>query len=125
MRTALRTLRGWTSTPEEIFFLVWLGDGSRDAVPPGPTAELPYREPCALFRGAVADLEPGASVLGEPAMPPAMIWPLDRAWCWASDVDLHWAGIGAASGAVDALVRTPGIDAVAADPRAEQPGYLR
>lgn len=47
----------------------------------------------------------------------------DRAWCVASDVDPHWAGIGAPSDVIDALVADENLDAVRADPDAEQPRY--
>jgi hypothetical protein len=55
---------------------------------------------------------------------PAFIWPADHAWCVADDVDPHWAGIGAGTAAVDALVSDPRLDVVRADPAREQPFYL-
>jgi len=71
-----------------------------------------------LFRGAPSDLsdlpDPGGA---------AFIWPADRAWCIAHDVDPHWAGIGADTAAIDQLVSHPRLDVVPADPRAPQPIY--
>lgn len=55
--------------------------------------------------------------------PPAFIWPLDRRWCLVSDVDPHWAGIGAELPAIEALAADPQLDVVPADPREKQPGY--
>ena len=54
---------------------------------------------------------------------PAFIWPADRAWCLANDVDPHWAGIGAGALAIDGLVADPLLDVVPADPRLDQPSY--
>ena len=61
------------------------------------------------------DLSPGRLW---PDLPdPAFIWPADRAWCLANDVDPHWAGIGADASAIDNLVADPRLDVVPADPR--------
>lgn len=53
----------------------------------------------------------------------AFVWPADRAWCVAFDVDSHWAGIGAEARVIGQLVTNPGLDAVNADPAADQPRY--
>jgi hypothetical protein len=67
------------------------------------------------------DLSPGRMW---PDLPdPAVIWPADRAWCLANDVDPHWAGIGADVSAIDKLVADPRLDVVPADPRKVQPSY--
>ncbi|GAA4721641.1 hypothetical protein GCM10023216_08590 [Isoptericola chiayiensis] len=121
---ALRVLTRWTATPERVYFAVWLGDGNTDDIPPGPTFDLPERPECALLAGDGSDLEEGRSVLSERRRrPPAMVWPADRAWVMACDVDPHWAGIGAPRDAVGELMAAPDIDVVPADPRARQPEY--
>jgi hypothetical protein len=122
-RRALHRLAGFTSTPDDCFFLVWEGY-SDIALPPGPVAELPHRR-YAVFRGAVAGVDGWEDELGggQPVAPPAFVWPADRRWCFVSDVDPHWAGIGAARAAVDALVADPGLDVVPARPGEPQPQY--
>ena len=55
---------------------------------------------------------------------PAFIWPGDRTWCLANDVDPHWAGIGADSAAIDELLADPRLDVVPADPHHAPPHYL-
>ena len=55
--------------------------------------------------------------------PPAFAWPSDRSWCFASDVDPHYAGVGASEAAVRALLAAPGLDAVRAEPGRRQPTY--
>lgn len=54
---------------------------------------------------------------------PAFVWPADRAWCIARDVDPHWAGIGASQLAIDELIADPALDVVPADPAGIQPAY--
>jgi hypothetical protein len=51
------------------------------------------------------------------------VWPADRRWCFTSDVDPHWAGIGAPGAAIDALTVAPTFDVVPADPAGAQPFY--
>jgi hypothetical protein len=56
-------------------------------------------------------------------VPPALVWPADHAWCFVSDVDPHWAGIGASATAVEQLLADPVLDVVRADPDLPQPSY--
>jgi hypothetical protein len=124
VRRALHLLAGHTATPDDCWFLLWEGYSDMElpaAVRRGPLVELPHRT-CALVRGAVADIDGWAADLGlTGTCPPAMAWPADRSWCLASDVDPHWAGIGASAAAVDALLAEPGLDVVRARPAQEQP----
>jgi hypothetical protein len=82
-----------------------------------------------LYRGSVTDLGASGSSpawpgqLGAGRADPAFIWPADRTWCVANDVDPHWAGIGAAAPAIDQLIADPRLDVVRADPRGRQPHY--
>lgn len=55
--------------------------------------------------------------------PPAFVWPADRAWCLASDIDPHWAGIGADTATIRTLMTRDDIDVVPADRYARQPFY--
>jgi hypothetical protein len=126
-RHALHRLAQFTATPEECYFCLW--EGYSDVpLPPdvrrGPLVEIPHRR-YALLRGALHDIDGWVAGLGgwQPIPPPAFVWPADHRWCFASDVDPHWAGIGAEQAAVDALVGDPEIDAVAARPAEAQPLY--
>jgi hypothetical protein len=51
------------------------------------------------------------------------VWPADRTWCVAKDVDPHWAGIGADDDAIEPLLADPALDVVRADPTQPQPRY--
>ncbi len=123
-RRTLHTLARFTTTPDDCYFGVWEGWPGL-AVPSGAGLfTLPHRR-YALFHGAVADIREWESRLGagQPIAPPDLVWPADRSWFFASDVDPHWAGIGAAQAAIDALVADPAIDVVRARPTDDQPFY--
>ena len=102
--------------------------GVSPSVPQAPKVEVPHRAYW-LFRGALAEIGtwdtaeawPGRYRLG--AAEPAFVWPADRAWCVASDVDPHWAGIGGGTPLINQLIADPLLDAVSADPTTEQPLY--
>ncbi|HEU5268190.1 MAG TPA: hypothetical protein VFU35_15885 [Jatrophihabitans sp.] len=82
-----------------------------------------------LFRGPLADIGTWDTAHGWPGQPrlqpthPAFVWPADRAWCLAWDVDPHWAGIGAHQALITALIADPLLDTVPADPTEDQPSY--
>jgi hypothetical protein len=90
----------------------------------GPLVELPHRR-FALFRGPLHDIDTWEIQFGRghPIAPPAFVWPADHRWCFAADVDPHWAGIGADQAAVGALLADPALDVVPADPAGHQPEY--
>ena len=123
-RAALRVLARFTSTPQDCWFAVWEGYAGSIDIPAGlPLLDLPHRR-YGLLRGDLAGIEGWEEAVGSRlAVAPAFVWPSDRSWCWASDVDPHWAGVGAAEPAVRALLDAPGLDVVRADPTAPQPAY--
>lgn len=146
LRTTLGTLAGYTRTPDECYFALWDGWGSdleagatsRDqdvvpAFPPavmnGPKVEIPNRA-YYLFRGKLSDFGDWGETEMWPGQPrfsmpdPAFIWPADHAWCIANDVDPHWAGIGARTEAISALLAIADLDVVRANPHEVQPAYF-
>jgi hypothetical protein len=54
---------------------------------------------------------------------PAFIWSADHTWCIASDVDPHWAGIGAEQALVDSLLTEPRLDVVRIEKNQKLPFY--
>jgi hypothetical protein len=123
--TLLAVLAGHTATPDDCFMGLWDGLGAPSPLPDAPSFAVPHRSYW-LFRGPLRDLSgttspwPGTNLVDGL---PAFVWPADRAWCVARDVDPHWAGIGGTAAVVSRLVTDPRLDVVPADPAEEQPAY--
>jgi hypothetical protein len=124
VRLALRVLAPFTYTPHDCWFAVWDGWGDGLEIPGGlPLLELPHRR-YGLLRGSLDAVDAWQRVSrGEFTTSPAFVWPEDRRWCLAGDVDPHWAGIGADEAAIRALLAEPRLDVVRADPAERQPSY--
>jgi hypothetical protein len=125
-RLALEHLRRFTATPEGCYFCVWEGYGDLN-LPPSvlhrPMVTIPHRR-YFLLHGSLADLGSWEETLdGVGDFPPAFAWPADHSWCFARDVDPHWAGIGAEQTAIDTLINAPELDVVPAQPTEPQPTY--
>lgn len=124
-------LASHTDTPEDCYFGLWEGWPLPDYVRQLPKFGVPRdaRFPARsyyLFRGPLVDAgDWGDEFDPHPASryEPAFVWPADHAWCLAKDVDPHWAGIGANTNVIERVVADVRLDAVAADPSAEQPNY--
>ena len=137
-----------TTTPDECFFALWDGygdlhgspavgvvtdDGAELVVPPafppevmdGPRVRLPNRD-FLLFAGPLADAgEWGAAGFapGWPPRrlsPPTLVWPADRAWFVASEIDLPWTGVAGSHRLVADLLQR-GFDLERAEPGGYQP----
>jgi hypothetical protein len=125
-RLALEHLRRFTATREDCYFCVWEGYGDLNLPPSvldGPMVTIPHRR-YFLLHGSLADLGGWEETLaGVGDFPPAFVWPADHSWCFARDVDPHWAGIGAEQAAIDTLLNAPELDVVPAQPTEPQPTY--
>ena len=121
-------LRRFTATPEDCYVCVWEGFApySRASVLDGPMVTIPQHLPQRryfLLHGPLADLGSWHEIHDGGDHPPAFVWPADHRWCFASDVDPHWAGIGADQATIDALLNVAEIDIVPAQPTEPQPMY--
>jgi hypothetical protein len=126
-RKVFACLARCTTTAGHCYFCIWNGyPYERLPVGPGPhvMVNLPDRDYW-LMEGPLAALRSWEADLGEggPWVPPAIVWPADHAWIFVSDVDPHWAGIGASRAAITALLDDPALDVVVADPQDPQPYY--
>jgi hypothetical protein len=131
-RVLLELLGAHTQTPDDCYFALWEGwplpeslrQRPKFGVPGG--ARIPARS-YFLFRGSLSNAEDWSATdfysTGQEPYEPAFVWPADRAWCVACDVDPHWAGIGADEAVITRLIADTRLDAVAADPSGEQPTY--
>lgn len=133
LMAAVEVLQRHTRTPDELYFCFWDGYGF---IMPGARFDVPERS-YFLYHGnptettgttetgnsewRIAACDQAPSQLWIPD--PAFIWPADRSWCVANDVDPHWAGIGASGQAIAALKADKRLDIASADPAAPQPAY--
>lgn len=89
VRAALAILASCTTTPDSGFAAIWEGWGGNPPAPPAPRLEIPNRE-MLLFTGPVDVLRDAAALAwDEPGIQvePHLVWPEDRAWCLACEVD--------------------------------------
>jgi hypothetical protein len=125
-RRALEHLRSFTATPEDCYFCVWEGYPDLNFPPSvlyAPMVSIPNRR-YFLLKGSLTDLGSWEEVVRDVGdFPPAFAWPADHNWCFARDVDPHWAGIGAERAAIDTLLNAPELDVVPAQPTERQPTY--
>ncbi len=111
-------LAAHTSTPDECWFGRW--DGFGFDVHDAPTLALRDRQYW-LVRGTAADAV--RNLAPEPHEQSANLWwPLDRAWCVATDIDLMSTYVGGSAACVAALLATPALEAAPSAPE-DATGY--
>jgi hypothetical protein len=124
-------LAGWTTTPGDCFHGLWdgavsamLGDPARGISPwfpasilAGPRVRIPNRE-YLLFRGHLDQVghwgatDPTTGSSRDQDLPaPHLLWPADRRWFAATDVDSDFTWVGGAEGLIDAVTTDPKLDA--------------
>lgn len=114
MRSVLDVLAPYTSTPELVHLGIWVGWGFSDHEPVGELFELPHRGYVHVTSTLESALEPSTLQVssGSDGATPHLLWPDDRSWFVASDVDPEWFAVGASRAAIDALIAAPGCGAV-------------
>lgn len=90
LRLALRTLAKHTATPAAAYAAIWEGWTSAIPAPPAPRVNIPNRR-MLLFTGPVEVLRDAPALAwhgaGRNYQEPHFVWPEDRAWCLACEVD--------------------------------------
>lgn len=87
-----RALAAETRSSDDCYFAIWAGySGVLSPLPGAPRMHIPNRD-YHLYVGSLSDLKAWEQPVTHetPALhhdPPAFVWPADRAWCLASDVD--------------------------------------
>lgn len=131
LRIAVGTLLQHTGSPAEGYLLIWDGWGGDwfpDRILRIPQVVVPNRE-YHLYRVSLQDFVSGAiedswqTETGHLMPQPAFIWPSDRSWCITSDVDPHWAGIGAEPALIEPLLTEPRLDVVRVEANQKLPFY--
>ncbi|MET0999477.1 MAG: hypothetical protein ABWX73_12220 [Marmoricola sp.] len=144
LRALCEVLASHTSTPGDCFFGLWDGFDLFDPSPvlsvpqsfprlelpaaldaalrEAPRVRIPARD-YLLFRGPLAqagdwgatEYPPELSQLGPHRInSPNLIWPADRAWFVATEIDLPWTGVGGSAALVRDLLGAPALDVVPA-----------
>jgi hypothetical protein len=89
LRAALATLANYTATPANGYAAIWEGWGG-EPHPEAPQVPIAHR-PMLLFTGPVAVLRDAPALAwygcAQGYQEPHLVWPEDRAWCVACDVD--------------------------------------
>lgn len=89
VRSALETLAHHTNTPANGYAAIWEGWGG-DPIPEAPRVPIPHRT-MLLFTGPVEVLRDAAELgwygRAQGSQEPHLVWPMDRAWCLACEVD--------------------------------------
>lgn len=104
-----------TGQPEILSFLMWDGWPFRPEIPTSATVSIGDMRTCVVAQGTVDDWYAWATQTQEAAFAPSFVWPRDRSWCIAYDVDAHFLGAGGSQGAIDRLLTHPRFDVVRAD----------
>jgi len=110
VRVALATLGSYTTTPANGYAAIWEGWVGGEPAPHAPRVEIPDRA-MLLFTGPVEALRdaPALAWYGSAAgvaQEPHLVWPEDRAWCLACEVDEEIEfTVGCAEEASQALAR--------------------
>lgn len=89
---------------DDLRFLMWEGYPYDPALPPGDRIDLMRLRTCAMATGSLVDYRAWTASGPERHFPPAFVWPADRSWCVAYDVDSHFAGVAGTAAAVGRVV---------------------
>lgn len=109
LRLALRTLASYTATPIAAYAAVWEGWQSGLPAPAAPHVLIPNRT-MLLFTGPVEVLRDAPTLAwhgaGRNYQEPHLVWPEDRVWCLACEVDEEIEfTVGCAYDAAQALMK--------------------
>ncbi len=108
----IEALRDHTGTPDELYFLLWDGWPYSASLPSTGRITVGPSRRFALARGTYSGWRDWVDTDAQGGYPPGFVWPADRSWCVAYDVDSHFAGVGGTEDAV-AEVRAQAFAAVA------------
>jgi hypothetical protein len=110
VRAALAALASCTATPSRGYAAIWEGWVSGTPAPQAPRVQIPHRE-MLLFTGPVGALRDAPALawygsMAGAAQEPHLVWPQDRAWCLACEVDEEIEfTVGCSGAASQALAR--------------------
>jgi hypothetical protein len=115
LRRLLVVLARHTQSPDDCFFALWDGYGDLPAaLASQPRVRIPNRD-YLLFRGRLEEARAWPST-GDGSGPfagtsPNLVWPHDRSWFVATDIDQPWTAIGGTAALIDDVLADPALDA--------------
>jgi hypothetical protein len=116
----VEALTAHTGTPDRCFIGVWEGYGWLDRADPPWDGELALDQRTFLIRQGPIEGALGIGWAwpngGFAQQPPTLIWPADRAWFVAGDVDLDSTYVGGSAALVMALLERPGLEVWPVEP---------
>ena len=114
-RTLIDVLRGFTSTPDRCYFGLWDGYGylAQGLYKESSRVRAPGRKYllfCGPLEGVMSFLIGERPFWGDTPS----IWPADRAWCVATDIDLYDTYLGGSDECMKAILNHPILEALPA-----------
>ncbi|KAA1422431.1 hypothetical protein FE697_014895 [Mumia zhuanghuii] len=110
-----------TTTPDHAYFCRW----DEEQLDSGRRLLIGGRESARAYLVFEGPLAEAGHWGGHPVHgwinSPNLLWPADRAWCFATEIDLPWTGIGGPQALIDELHTDDRFDVVHCDPRTDQP----
>ncbi len=117
----IAVLAAYTSTPNDVYYLVWTGwpQPNLSEMSNAPRLQIVDRE-MVLLHGSISD---AVTDFGDHASPffglnwrtrvsPTMWWPSDRAWAVVSDIDSQWTVVCGSAQCLASLAAEPELDVV-------------
>lgn len=102
--TVVEALSNPIDLSQQFTFLLWDGWGWDPELPTESRVHLGSIRSYIPARGSLADWR-GWSTHQSETFDPSFVWPDDRAWCVAFDVDAHFAGVGASAMAIQRVIQ--------------------
>lgn len=111
VRKVVEALSDPVDSSQRFTFLLWDGWGWDPKLPTDNRVHLGGIRSYTPARGSLAEWREWMADQHE-AYEPGHVWPDDRAWCVAFDVDAHFAGVGASASAIERLTHLPELTVV-------------
>lgn len=107
LRDLVAILSNYTSTPTEWFICYWDGWGIDLEAPSIQGTARRHFVVSTSIKDPTGWPAPGSAAAG---IPPSYIWPRDRAWVLAKDIDVDFVGLAATTKAIEGMTREPAFE---------------
>lgn len=122
-RTLLSLLENETNEPESCWFGIWNGFGITSIEETrAPLFDAPNRS-WHLYHGSLQSIDKSFADSDLFHRPANLVWPNDRSWCLATEIDLEASYLGGSSKLISAVLEKSELDVVPVEP-SDQPVWL-